>query len=83
MMETLFFVLVGIGLLGGGYRLMFGPSAFDRVLGLDTVNVILVGVLGVIAHLLNSSLYLDIALVFAVLAFMETIVLAKNIGGAK
>lgn len=83
MMETLFFLLVGIGMLGGCYRLFVGPTAFDRVLGLDTVNVILVGTLGVLAHLLQSNLYLDIALVFAVLAFMETVVLSKYIGGAK
>jgi multicomponent Na+:H+ antiporter subunit F len=83
MMEIVFFVLVGLGLLCGGYRLMNGPSAFDRILGLDTVNIILVGVLLMIAHLLNSSLYLDIALVFGVLAFMETIVLSKYVGGAK
>ncbi len=83
MMEIIFFVLVALGLASGGYRLMKGPSAFDRIVGLDTVNIILVGVLLVISHLLQSSLYLDIALVFAILAFMETIVFSKYIGGAK
>lgn len=82
-MDILFFTLVALGLLFSIIRLVKGPTSFDRVLSLDVINIILTGALVVIAGMLNSALYLDIALVFAVLAFLETIVFAKYLEGKK
>jgi multicomponent Na+:H+ antiporter subunit F len=83
MMPLLFWGLLSIGLLSSAYRLLVGPSMFDRILSLDTINIMLIGALILLAHELEQSMYLDIALIFAVLAFLETIVLSKYVGGAK
>lgn len=83
MSTAIFFGLVGLGILFSVYRLIKGPSIFDRVLSLDAMNILITGVLVIIAYTLNNSLYLDIAIVYAILAFLETIVFAKFMEGRR
>ena len=77
MINIIVFGLVGIGVLFSLLRLILGPTAFDRVVGLDTVNIIIIAVIVLIASVLESSLYLDIAIVYAILSFLETVIFAK------
>ena len=81
MMNIIVFSLIGIGVLLALLRLIIGPSAFDRVVGLDTFNVIITGLIVFIAYFLKSSLYLDIAIVYAILSFLETIIFARFLEG--
>ena len=83
MINSVFFILLGSGIFFSFLRLIKGPTPFDRVISLDAINIILTGGLVVLALLLDNKLYLDISLVFAVLAFLETIVFAKYLGGAQ
>lgn len=73
--------LVGIGLLLSFIRLVKGPSVMDRVISIDTMNVMIVGLIAVLSIVLENSMYLDIAIVYGVLAFMETIIFAKYMEG--
>lgn len=82
-LQIVFFILLGLGVLFAAIRLFAGPTPFDRVISLDMINIIITGLLAVIAALKGNALYLDIALVFAVLAFLETIVFAKFMEGKK
>ncbi len=79
----IFLCLAGLGLTFSTFRLIKGPSSFDRVLSLDAINILITGILVVIALLLENSLYLDIAIVYAILAFLETIVFAKFMEGKR
>ncbi len=81
MMDALVFILIGLGLLFGLIRLLRGPSDFDRVLSLDTMNIIISGSIVVFALVFDNELYLDIAIVYAILAFLETIVFARYLEG--
>ena len=75
--------LIGIGILFALLRLVIGPTAFDRVVGLDTVNVIITALIVFLAYYFRSMLYLDIALVYAILSFLETLVFARFLEGRK
>jgi multicomponent Na+:H+ antiporter subunit F len=75
------FSLVGIGVLFALIRLIAGPTAFDRVVGLDTLNIIITAVVVLLALVLKSELYLDIAIAYAVLSFLETILFARFLEG--
>lgn len=77
MINIIFFILVGIGLLLSGYRLIKGPSQYDRVISLDVVNVSVIGVLVVIALISGNGFLVDVALIYGILGFLETIVFAK------
>ncbi|MFO7611418.1 MAG: monovalent cation/H+ antiporter complex subunit F [Clostridia bacterium] len=83
MVNVVFFALVALGLVFAVIRLFKGPTPFDRVLSIDMINIIITGLLVVISGILGSALYLDIALVFAVLAFLETIVFARYMEGRR
>ena len=81
MMDIVVFSLVGLGVIFAIARLLIGPSHADRVVSLDTLNIIVIGVIALLANQFKNSLYLDIAIVYGILAFMETIVFARYLEG--
>ncbi|MEC9484426.1 MAG: cation:proton antiporter [Candidatus Izemoplasma sp.] len=81
MITMIVFGLIGLGILFAVIRLLKGPTAADRVLSLDTFNVIVIGVIALFAHYYDNALYLDIAIVYGILAFLETIVFARYLEG--
>ena len=83
MMNIIVFSLMGLGILFAVARLILGPNLSDRVVSLDTVNMIVIGVIVALASYFKSDLYLDIAIVYGVLAFLETIAFARYLEGKK
>ena len=81
MIDILVFSLVGLGVIFAVARLLIGPTPADRVVSLDTFNIIVIGVIALLANQFKNSLYLDIAIVYGILAFMETIVFARYLEG--
>ncbi len=77
------FSLIGVGVLFALIRLLAGPTSFDRVVGLDTLNIIITALIGFLAFVLKNSLYLDIALAYGILSFVETVVFARFLEGGK
>lgn len=77
MINLIFFALVGLGIIFSTYRLIKGESHFDRVVSLDVINVCIIGVLVTIALMTKNELYVDVAIVYSILGFLETIVFAK------
>jgi multicomponent K+:H+ antiporter subunit F len=59
------------------YRIVRGPRAQDRVLGLDTLYVNSMLQLLVFGIRTGSTLYFEASLVIAVLGFVATVALAK------
>lgn len=77
MINIIFFTLIGLGVLFSIYRMIKGPTHFDRVVSLDVINVCIIGILVIIAVMSKNELYLDVAIVYSILGFLETIVFAK------
>jgi multicomponent Na+:H+ antiporter subunit F len=73
--------LLGLGIVFAVIRLVKGPTPANRVVSLDTLNIIVIGVIAFLAFQFDNSLYLDIAIVYAILAFLETIVFARYLEG--
>ncbi len=59
------------------YRLVFGPSFQDRLLGLSMASTLLVLMLCVSAVLFDRSFFLDIAMIYALLSFGEITAFVK------
>jgi len=78
---TVIIALASIGALLSAYRLVKGPSTMDRVVSIDTMNMMVVGVIALLALYFENSIYLDIAIVYGVLAFLETIIIARYMEG--
>jgi multicomponent Na+:H+ antiporter subunit F len=71
------FALLGLALLASFIRLVRGPTLADRILALDTLTVLAVGVIGVFAARTGFSLYVDIAVALALIGFVSTLALAR------
>lgn len=81
MITILVFALIGLGMLFALLRLIIGPTIADRVVSLDTFNIIVIGLIVMLSFLFKRSLYLDIAIIYGILAFLETIVFARYLEG--
>lgn len=70
-------VLLGAGVLLCVWRIWRGPTAEDRVLGLDTLYVNAMLLMLTFGLRFSSTLYFEAALVIALVGFVATVALAK------
>ncbi len=82
-MNFLAFILVSGALVLGMWRLFRGPSVPDRVVAADTLAVITTATLVWLASEFENPIYLDIALVYAALAFVAVVAIARAIEGGE
>jgi multisubunit Na+/H+ antiporter MnhF subunit len=78
-LELLAFALIGIALLLGLLRMLLGPGAADRIVAADVLSVTATAGIAGFAVFFATPLYLDIALVFGVLAFVFVVAIARTI----
>ena len=62
-------------------RIIKGPTAPDRVVGLDTINTIVIVGMVIFGAALNEVIYIDVAIVYALLSFVTTLFIAKYLEG--
>lgn len=74
---TIALVLLGLAMIGAVVRIIVGPTLADRILGLDTITVLAVGIIGVFAIRTGLSLYADIAIGVALVGFLSTVAFAR------
>lgn len=78
---ALFFgrIILFIGIVLAFLRLIIGPSIPDRVVALDAICVMSIGILVLEAIATRKFFYLDIAAGMALVLFLTTVALAKYI----
>jgi len=62
-------------------RLFKGPTSADRVVALDAINTLVVASMIVLAAAFRQILFVDVAIVYALLSFVGTLYIAKYLGG--
>lgn len=72
-------VLLSTALLLSSVRIIVGPTPADRVLALDLLSITALGFIGAITIRTGVTLYLDIAIAFALVGFLATVALARYI----
>lgn len=60
-------------------RLLRGPSLPDRVIALDLLATICIGIIAVYGGVTNQPAFLDVALVVALLSFLGTAAFARYV----
>jgi multicomponent Na+:H+ antiporter subunit F len=63
------------------YRIANGPTAADRMVAIDILGTVVVGFVAILAALSGKTYLLDVALVWALVAFIGTLALAKYLLG--
>jgi multicomponent Na+:H+ antiporter subunit F len=71
--------LISIGSFLSFVRFVKGPTAADRAIALDTLSVIGIAGLVLLGYVFKRYIYVDLALVYAVLGFIGIIVIARYI----
>ena len=64
-------------------RFFIGPGAPTRLVAFDTINTLVVASLVVVAMMFDHVIFIDVAIVYALLSFIMTLYVAKFIGGGK
>ncbi|TFH35458.1 MAG: cation:proton antiporter [Dehalococcoidia bacterium] len=64
-------------------RVAIGPTVPDRIVGLDTVNTIVVVAMVLLGAAFQEVIYVDVAIVYALLSFVTTLFIAKYIEKGK
>lgn len=64
-------------------RVILGPTAPDRVVGLDTINTIVIVGMVVFGAAFDEVIYIDVAIVYALLSFISTLFIAKYLEGGR
>ena len=62
-------------------RLVKGPTSADRVVALDAINTLVVAAMIVLAVVFRQFIFVDVAIIYALLAFVGTLYIAKYLGG--
>jgi multicomponent K+:H+ antiporter subunit F len=71
------FGLVALAFVMSFWRLLRGPDAPDRILGLDTLYVNTIALLVLLGIHLGSAIYFEAALLIAMMGFVGTVALCK------
>ena len=74
-------VLMGVFALLALVRLILGPSVPDRVVAMDAINTLTVAVMVLLGVVFQQLIFIDVAIVYALLSFVSTLFVAKYIGG--
>jgi multicomponent Na+:H+ antiporter subunit F len=81
-LDVVIFTLLGISILSM-FRVVMGPTPQDRLIGLNLALSQVLGILVVVAVKFDRSIYLDVALVYAILGFIGILAIARYLGDVK
>lgn len=73
--------LAGVAFILALGRFVMGPSAADRVVAFDVMTIAAITGIVLSALIAGRSIYLDVALVYALLSFLGVIVVARYLEG--
>ncbi len=70
-------VLLTLAILIAFVRLFIGPDQADRIVALDLISVLIVAYLAVLCVYTGQKAFLDVAIAYALIAFLGTVALAR------
>ena len=73
--------LAGLAFLLSLVRFVKGPCAANRVVAFDALNIVSITGIVLVAVIEGRGIYLDVALVYALLSFLGVIVIARYLEG--
>jgi len=77
MSPAIFLVIIGAGVLLCLLRMLLGPTTADRAVAVDTTATVTTALLVLLGFVFDRYVYLDVALVYAVLTFIGAVAIAR------
>ncbi len=84
MIEPVFFysaLIISFAAFLAILRALLGPSVPDRVVGVDTLNTLVVAAMVLLGAAYDRTIYIDIAIVYALLSYIGTLIIARYLQG--
>jgi multicomponent Na+:H+ antiporter subunit F len=75
-------IVIPLLVLSGGLaavRLLRGPTLPDRVVALDLIGAVCIGIIAAYAEAFNQPAFLDVAIAVGLITFMGTVAVARYI----
>ncbi len=63
------------------YRVIVGPSPADRIVAVDILGVLIIGLLALLGIWNDQSFFLDIGLIWALMSFVASLAFSKILEG--
>jgi multicomponent Na+:H+ antiporter subunit F len=70
-------LMLVIYIVGCAVRMFLGPTTPDRAVALDTINTLVVAAMIALGVAYREVLFIDIAIVYALLSFITTLYIAR------
>ena len=77
MNHLIFLAIIGAGVLLCLLRMLKGPTTADRAVAVDTTATVTTALLVLLGFVFKRYVYLDVALVYAVLTFIGAVAIAR------
>ncbi len=62
-------------------RVIFGPSPADRIVAVEILGILIIGMLALMALFYKQGFFMDVALIWALLSFVASLAFAKTLEG--
>ncbi|TDX48026.1 monovalent cation/H+ antiporter complex subunit F [Orenia marismortui] len=79
-MIEIIIIIILISALLTFYRVIKGPSVFDRIVAADSIGIMFLLVLVLLSVYFKREIFLDVAIVYALLLFVDVLIMAKYFG---
>lgn len=63
------------------FRVIVGPTAADRIIAVDILGVLIIGMTALLGLIYDQSFFMDIGLVWALMSFIASLAFAKILEG--
>jgi len=74
---TIIITVLGITASLALYRVIFGPTPWDRLIGVNLISSKVIMIMVAAAAFFERRIYLDVALVYAIIGFVSIIAISK------
>jgi len=82
MIDIYLYILIGLSFFCL-YRVVRGPTIPDRMVGIDILGILVVGICALLVIKTDRPFLLDIGITWAILSFIGTLTLAKYLSRKK
>lgn len=82
LIKTVVVIMLGVHIIGVAmsmYRVLRGPDLSNRLVGLEYIGLNALSFIAVYCFLADDPVYLDVAIVLALITFLSTVSLARYI----
>lgn len=76
-------IILGVAALIAIMRILLGPTLADRIVALDATNTMAVAIFMLLSAEFKQAMFVDIAIVYAMLSFIGSLYFAKYLEGKK